>query len=456
MINSDPRSRSKGMPLIKVMAAICCLCALLGFATSIVIHAINVTRELMDARHIMYILYSLSYALLFVLNVIFAISIIFSIAFGLQFLSSLGSTLSMLVLLLTSFHLEGSIVSIFSGFQHLIVGSSIVGLAVLTYILKDSRFLFLKIGCILLIALRVVGVLEIEFEYMFVVSHLLWMSFLGGIAYYAVMGDWENILNSDDPRHALAAAGPEGERLMEVKQMMQTQRGVQMSDEAYELSIKEKLGMEMARGASRETLTRAFVNEGWTPAEAALEVDKIEAGQDAFKKKVLVENLGRELANGKKKPALVKSLVKEGWGDAEAAIQVDQLEADLDKYKRLVRIDRITQELAAGIKQEKIVKNLVKEGWDGMEATNTVAELAADLDAAINSPENRQKLANAHARLILYGFLWAIGGTVATVWGYESASSSPGGGTYFIFWGAIVFGIYDILKGVYGWIKYSS
>lgn len=54
---------------------------------------------------------------------------------------------------------------------------------------------------------------------------------------------------------------------------------------------------------------------------------------------------------------------------------------------------------------------------------------------------------------MLYGTLWAIGGTVVTAVTYSAAS---GGGVYVIAWGAIVFGIIDFFIGLFGWLKYKD
>jgi hypothetical protein len=51
------------------------------------------------------------------------------------------------------------------------------------------------------------------------------------------------------------------------------------------------------------------------------------------------------------------------------------------------------------------------------------------------------------------GVLWAFGGAVATLVGYAYAASSPGGGTYLIFWGATVFGLFDFFRGFTGWLE---
>lgn len=50
---------------------------------------------------------------------------------------------------------------------------------------------------------------------------------------------------------------------------------------------------------------------------------------------------------------------------------------------------------------------------------------------------------------ILHGALWCVGGTIATVIGYLHASDGGGGGRYFIFWGAIVFGGFQLLRGLF-------
>jgi hypothetical protein len=48
---------------------------------------------------------------------------------------------------------------------------------------------------------------------------------------------------------------------------------------------------------------------------------------------------------------------------------------------------------------------------------------------------------------MLYGALWCIGGTIITVGTFSAASS--GGGTYFITWGAIIFGALQFFQGLY-------
>lgn len=51
---------------------------------------------------------------------------------------------------------------------------------------------------------------------------------------------------------------------------------------------------------------------------------------------------------------------------------------------------------------------------------------------------------------MIFGALWAIGGTIATVLSYGAAI---GGGKYMVFWGAILFGAVDFLIGLNAWIS---
>jgi hypothetical protein len=51
---------------------------------------------------------------------------------------------------------------------------------------------------------------------------------------------------------------------------------------------------------------------------------------------------------------------------------------------------------------------------------------------------------------MLVGALWCIGGTVATIIGFSAAS---GGGTYLVFWGAIIFGAIQFFTGLVQLLK---
>lgn len=65
-----------------------------------------------------------------------------------------------------------------------------------------------------------------------------------------------------------------------------------------------------------------------------------------------------------------------------------------------------------------------------------------ETDGTYSSEEGRDP-----AGLVASGFFWVVGGIVATAVSYNMASD---GGVFFVFWGAVVFGIWNILRGVFG------
>ena len=63
--------------------------------------------------------------------------------------------------------------------------------------------------------------------------------------------------------------------------------------------------------------------------------------------------------------------------------------------------------------------------------------------------ESRETKLAAAQKNMLVGGLWCIGGIVVTAMTYQAAVSSPSGGTYFVAWGAILFGGIQFLKGLF-------
>lgn len=84
-----------------------------------------------------------------------------------------------------------------------------------------------------------------------------------------------------------------------------------------------------------------------------------------------------------------------------------------------------------------IVKNELTNKGVYLDYANKVVD---EIDIAIK--EERVKKAKKD---MLYGALWCIGGLVVTAISYNSASE---GGSYRIFWGAVVFGGYQFIKGL--------
>jgi hypothetical protein len=116
----------------------------------------------------------------------------------------------------------------------------------------------------------------------------------------------------------------------------------------------------------------------------------------------------------------------------------------------------VAKELAEGKGKENIVKELVKQNWSVDSANQFVNNIEQESGKYLESCEGRQVMAGKCARQMLFGTLWVIGGIVVTAATYNAAASSPTGGRYFVAWGAVVFGIYDFFKGLFGWLKYKE
>jgi hypothetical protein len=72
-----------------------------------------------------------------------------------------------------------------------------------------------------------------------------------------------------------------------------------------------------------------------------------------------------------------------------------------------------------------------------------------DVDAA----EFKKAKRNIGAKNMLYGALWCGGGLVVTGISYSMATSGSGGGTYFVTWGAVIFGAYQFVKGLVQYLR---
>jgi ABC-type Fe3+/spermidine/putrescine transport system ATPase subunit len=76
----------------------------------------------------------------------------------------------------------------------------------------------------------------------------------------------------------------------------------------------------------------------------------------------------------------------------------------------------------------EVTKILIEQGLDEKYASIVVANIEVQIKEARKEQANKD---------MLYGALWCVGGIVLTI-----------SGIGFIFWGAIVFGGYQFLKGV--------
>lgn len=102
--------------------------------------------------------------------------------------------------------------------------------------------------------------------------------------------------------------------------------------------------------------------------------------------------------------------------------------------------------------ENAIVKAFAKQGVPEGYTRAFYSEISAATQSYLNTPEGIQAMAAKYRKRMIAGLLWTVGGLVVSVISYTVASA---GGVYFVFWGAVIFGIIDFIRGLAGWIKYS-
>jgi len=71
-------------------------------------------------------------------------------------------------------------------------------------------------------------------------------------------------------------------------------------------------------------------------------------------------------------------------------------------------------------------------------------------------PEAVRSVRNKAIRDTLIGAACTVGGILATILGYLSATRNPGGGSYYIFYGVVLFGLVEVGRGLYGFHRYAT
>jgi hypothetical protein len=84
-------------------------------------------------------------------------------------------------------------------------------------------------------------------------------------------------------------------------------------------------------------------------------------------------------------------------------------------------------------------RRLVAQGHDTEAAHRAVSDLGRMRSNALRK---------AGEKKMLSGAMWCVGGIIVTALTYQAAASRPGGGTYIITWGAIVFGAIQFVRGL--------
>ena len=96
--------------------------------------------------------------------------------------------------------------------------------------------------------------------------------------------------------------------------------------------------------------------------------------------------------------------------------------------------------LRQGRPQPQAAAELQRTGLDSVNA----AAIVAKVDAFMNLMRTAYR--QAGMKNVGIGMLWCVGGIIVTAVTYSMAS---GGGTYFVAWGAVLFGAIQALRGLF-------
>jgi len=75
------------------------------------------------------------------------------------------------------------------------------------------------------------------------------------------------------------------------------------------------------------------------------------------------------------------------------------------------------------------------------------------LEVFSKTARGKRAIARQYAWTMWFGLLWAAGGVIASLISYKAAGAKSGGGTYYVYYGAVIYGIYDFFRGLIGFMK---
>lgn len=106
------------------------------------------------------------------------------------------------------------------------------------------------------------------------------------------------------------------------------------------------------------------------------------------------------------------------------------------------------QQWSSSVITKEVLVNLLVEKGMSKSGANALANTIANGYVADGQEHDSRTIEDADdkgTKDMILGALWCVGGAVATVISYSSASA---GGHYYIWWGAILFGGIQFLKGL--------
>jgi hypothetical protein len=97
-----------------------------------------------------------------------------------------------------------------------------------------------------------------------------------------------------------------------------------------------------------------------------------------------------------------------------------------------------------------LLKYLTKLGLRPAVAEEFLANMEQEIEEYSKTPHGQKKLNSQSNGQMLLGIALMAGGIIASVWSYNTAASGSGGGRYFVFYGAVIWGLYYLIKGFFG------
>jgi hypothetical protein len=123
-----------------------------------------------------------------------------------------------------------------------------------------------------------------------------------------------------------------------------------------------------------------------------------------------------------------------------------------EQQKRIDALEKsVVQQLAKGTKADAIVEQLVNKGLNKDIAVSVVRNAAYSMQAGELTPAGRTVSASKHQGRMIRGGLICLVGLAVTIGTLLMAQE---GGRYVIAWGAVIFGGFDFLAGLVGWMQH--
>lgn len=137
----------------------------------------------------------------------------------------------------------------------------------------------------------------------------------------------------------------------------------------------------------------------------------------------------------------------QGFSPDEAAEIVEEARTRLQQVLEVEAvIETATARLHRGETYPEVHNWVQYQGFSPEVAAEIVKDAEVRLQHARQTEGMQADVGPTHGRDIVIGALWAVGGIVVTLWTLISASSE--GGTYLVAWGAILYGVIRIVRGL--------